>query len=279
MVVTKQIKATKADNKTSSGSAKDKKTQLQQDKSYVGQRVAKDFDGTIYEGTVSKFLPNDRLWKINYDDGDQEDLELDELKNAVDLHNKKNINHKKGSATTIKGKGKGTTKKKENGNIGGSPPSKKMKVEDEEEKEGGGGSPPGEKMKVDDEEEKEGGGGSPPSEKTKADDEEEGKEGGGGSPPSEKMKADKAKKSQLQQDKSYVGQRVSKNFDGAIYEGIVSKFLPNGRVWKINYDDGDKEDLEFGELKIALDLHHKKNLKNHKGSTKTMKGKGKGATK
>merc|ERR1712238_107068 len=132
-------------------------------------------------------------------------------------------------------------KKKENGNIGGSPPSKKMKVEDEEEKEG--------------------------------------KEGGGGSPPSEKMKADKAKKSQLQQDKSYVGQRVSKNFDGAIYEGIVSKFLPNGRVWKINYDDGDKEDLEFGELKIALDLHHKKNLKNHKGSTKTMKGKGKGATK
>ena len=71
--------------------------------SYVGQRIAKDFDGDIYYGTVSKYFPKDRLWKIDYDDGDKEELDHEELLFALDLHmektKKKRKRAKKGSGT------------------------------------------------------------------------------------------------------------------------------------------------------------------------------------
>jgi len=72
--------------------------------SYVGQRIAKDFDGDIFYGTVSKYFPKDRLWKIDYDDGDKEELELEELLFALDLHmektKKKRKRTKKGGGTS-----------------------------------------------------------------------------------------------------------------------------------------------------------------------------------
>jgi hypothetical protein len=53
--------------------------------SYVGRRVGKYFDDVLYYGTVSKWDPaavvDDRidLWLVEYDDGDSEDYEEDEL--------------------------------------------------------------------------------------------------------------------------------------------------------------------------------------------------------
>ena len=81
------------------------KTDREMDESYVGQRIAKDFDGDIFYGTVSKYLPKDRLWKIDYDDGDKEELEQDELFFAQDLHmeetkKKKKKRAKKGGGTS-----------------------------------------------------------------------------------------------------------------------------------------------------------------------------------
>ena len=50
---------------------------------YIGRRVAKDFNGTVFNGTVTKLLP-DQLWHVKYNDGDSEDMDLHELYSALD---------------------------------------------------------------------------------------------------------------------------------------------------------------------------------------------------
>ena len=50
---------------------------------YIGRRVAKDFNGTVFNGTVTKLLP-DQLWHVKYNDGDSKDMDLDELKSALE---------------------------------------------------------------------------------------------------------------------------------------------------------------------------------------------------
>ncbi len=61
-------------------------------KKYVGQRIAKYFDAPtddnennqeIYFGTVERYTEEDKLWHIAYDDGDEEDFDLNDLKVAV----------------------------------------------------------------------------------------------------------------------------------------------------------------------------------------------------
>jgi hypothetical protein len=53
--------------------------------SFIGRRVGKYFDDVLYYGTVSKWVPaavvdgGIDLWLVEYDDGDAEDLEEDEL--------------------------------------------------------------------------------------------------------------------------------------------------------------------------------------------------------
>jgi len=65
------------------------------DRFYVGSRVAKDSDGTIYRGTVTKYTAGNRgnngneteaLWHVQYDDGDEEDFNRQELLDAIALH-------------------------------------------------------------------------------------------------------------------------------------------------------------------------------------------------
>ena len=54
---------------------------------YVGQRVAKKFKGVTCMGTVQKhFLDDELLWKIQYDNGDDEDVDRSELLEAIDLY-------------------------------------------------------------------------------------------------------------------------------------------------------------------------------------------------
>jgi len=64
-------------------------TELQKDKSYVGRHVSKKFDSEMYNGTVAKFTPKHRLWKIKYEDGDAEEMDWDDLSKAMDLHDGK----------------------------------------------------------------------------------------------------------------------------------------------------------------------------------------------
>ena len=56
---------------------------------YADKRVAKEFDGKIYHGTVVNFTAGTEgggdLWRIQYDDGDEEDLDLEELQAVLKL--------------------------------------------------------------------------------------------------------------------------------------------------------------------------------------------------
>jgi hypothetical protein len=57
---------------------------------YVSRRVGKFFEGAIYFGTVTSYDGNELLWQIDYDDGDEEEFDKDELM----LHIKMYESHK-----------------------------------------------------------------------------------------------------------------------------------------------------------------------------------------
>ena len=76
--------------------------------------------------------------------------------------------------------------------------------------------------------------------------------------PAKKAAPPLAKKpNQLEQDQAQVGKRVAKDFGGEVYGGTVKKFTPQGRLWAIVYDDGDKEEMDAKELAAALKLQEK----------------------
>ncbi|KAI5079338.1 hypothetical protein GOP47_0004817 [Adiantum capillus-veneris] len=52
--------------------------------------------------------------------------------------------------------------------------------------------------------------------------------------------------------KSLVGKTVEKDFDGTLYKGTVMEFDSKSEYYKVKYEDGDQEDLEFEELKVVL---------------------------
>jgi hypothetical protein len=56
-------------------------------KKCVGERVAKYFGKKIYYGTIAGYNNDETpiYWHVEYDDGDKEDMEFDELKRASNL--------------------------------------------------------------------------------------------------------------------------------------------------------------------------------------------------
>jgi hypothetical protein len=54
---------------------------------------------------------------------------------------------------------------------------------------------------------------------------------------------------------TYVGRRMARTFDNKVYHGTVKRFIKAHRLWKIFYDDGDKEEMDFEELSYAIDLY------------------------
>lgn len=69
---------------------------------YKGMRVAKTFDADVYFGSVKMYFEADKedpkseaLWNVVYDDGDEEDLNVRELANALRLYNQKKRNDPK----------------------------------------------------------------------------------------------------------------------------------------------------------------------------------------
>jgi hypothetical protein len=52
-----------------------------------------------------------------------------------------------------------------------------------------------------------------------------------------------------------VGRRVVRRLGGAPYEGVVSSWratAAHGALWRVSYDDGDREDLNWDEMQAAL---------------------------
>eukprot|EP00594_Rhizosolenia_setigera_P012803 CAMPEP_0178973692 /NCGR_PEP_ID=MMETSP0789-20121207/21894_1 /TAXON_ID=3005 /ORGANISM="Rhizosolenia setigera, Strain CCMP 1694" /LENGTH=452 /DNA_ID=CAMNT_0020661647 /DNA_START=530 /DNA_END=1888 /DNA_ORIENTATION=- len=74
-------------NSTPTG-AKKKPTNslLKEPELQVEKRIAKYFEGSLYFGTVVKFLTKAQLWHIVYDDGDQEEFDEKDMKKALDLY-------------------------------------------------------------------------------------------------------------------------------------------------------------------------------------------------
>lgn len=55
-----------------------------------------------------------------------------------------------------------------------------------------------------------------------------------------------------------VGKKVLKDFFGKVYEGVVLSFNPDLKFYKVQYIDGDREDLEWFELHPILCLETEK---------------------
>ena len=58
--------------------------------SYVGKLIARRFDGQLFAGYVTLYYPADGeqsadLWHIEYEDGDEEDLNYDEVRQGIQL--------------------------------------------------------------------------------------------------------------------------------------------------------------------------------------------------
>ena len=96
-----KAKAAKASSATKAKKPATPMTELQKDKSFIGRRVSKNFDGEIYNGSVKKFISKYRLWAIVYDDGDGEEMDWNDLSNGMDLHDGKRKTKKKKSATKV----------------------------------------------------------------------------------------------------------------------------------------------------------------------------------
>ena len=53
---------------------------------YKGKKVAKMFENEIYFGTVTRYRPRFRFWVVEYDDGDDEEFDKNDLMNALNLY-------------------------------------------------------------------------------------------------------------------------------------------------------------------------------------------------
>lgn len=63
------------------------------EKEYDGDRIAKLFDEDVYFGTVGEYWYDSEetkvyLWRIKYDDGDEEDVEKNEFLGMLELYEK-----------------------------------------------------------------------------------------------------------------------------------------------------------------------------------------------
>jgi len=73
-----------------------------------------------------------------------------------------------------------------------------------------------------------------------------------------KPTADAVQAAILTEAESYIDRRIARTFDKQVYHGTVAGFIKTHRLWKISYDDGDKEEMDFEELSYAMDLYEGK---------------------
>ena len=78
-----------------------------------------------------------------------------------------------------------------------------------------------------------------------------------------RQKHDEDLKDKWNNQHSWVGKRVAKIFDNAMYTGTIMHWLPDSKteweIWRIQYEDGDMEELDILELLPILKDHTKEN--------------------
>ena len=65
---------------------------------------------------------------------------------------------------------------------------------------------------------------------------------------------------QMQSSGPHVGSRVRRHFpDDGVFGGVVTGYLPaegeDSALWRVRHDDGDEEDLDEAEVRVAIDMH------------------------
>ena len=60
-------------------------TKTRQSLDFIGVKVAKYFDGKLYQGEVIEYDEEYEYWKVKYDDGDEEEYERHELEELIQL--------------------------------------------------------------------------------------------------------------------------------------------------------------------------------------------------
>lgn len=59
----------------------------------------------------------------------------------------------------------------------------------------------------------------------------------------------------LPSPESYIDRRVAKYFADEIFYGSITSYHEYEEWWSVRYDDGDSEEMNIGELELALNLH------------------------
>ena len=76
---------------------KDLKDKWNNQHSWVGKKVANIFDNVMYTGTITHWLPESKteweLWRIKYEDGDMEELDIIELLQVLKEHTNVNLSN------------------------------------------------------------------------------------------------------------------------------------------------------------------------------------------
>ena len=97
--------------------------------SLIGRRVAKTFDGVIYEGKVIRYDTNG--WGIDYDDGDYEDMNREDLEMALKLYEDRQSDSNGESTSSTQAAALGTPSSSHTAaSISSKPKSKKRSKED-----------------------------------------------------------------------------------------------------------------------------------------------------
>jgi len=195
-----------------------------------GTRIAKYFDGEIFLGEVIK-LPRrgGKLWHVQYEDGDDEDLdeeELDEVikifaseeskKSTAALNTTDDVESKNSASKHAHSSKEVTTKSK----------SKVKSFEGKKVTEVEVGKKEHNEKKF---------------KSTKRSIEA-----------SEKRVTKKLKQDSYNDPKRYIKKRAAKNFKEVLHFGTIVNYEDG--LWSIRYDDGDEEDLDENELEKAIAL-------------------------
>ena len=76
------------------------------DDPYIGRRLRREFYGVWIQGTVVSFQPavgpsgeEVKLWQVKYDDGDGEDLEVEEVEEAIAMEESMEDRDEEGNTT------------------------------------------------------------------------------------------------------------------------------------------------------------------------------------
>ena len=81
---------------------------------HIDARIAKQFDAGLFFGTITKHYPKHDVWFVEYDDGDEEEYDADELDAALRLYKKKSSKDpaKKRASTNVNAEATPTAKKR-----------------------------------------------------------------------------------------------------------------------------------------------------------------------